>query len=347
MFNGTQRTPINVRGLVYFMAFDLRYFSSTQSGSSVTYPVPTEQARVPSLLIAAENDRDLLYPICDELIDRASGPTTFATIYGGCHGFLTDNAPNEPDYSGTGVPLAYITRAQQQARIFNLVVAFMKRWADLDLSLDGLLYTNEKAGSTEVGVTAWRNMAERVLLDDHQGGNKNVNSLGGANTLSTGTWSTSGAIYTNYGSFGSLALRHNIMSLPASTTATYTSNIPATFQDMSDARRFIFRVGAIDSGAALKGFDWVTVRVRLTDVQNDQATVTLFDTAAQNNTYLPDYPGSGSNVYDRFVEASILLSAFTAGNPNLDLNQLSKVELVFETAAGATRQIYFDDLRFE
>jgi hypothetical protein len=113
----------------------------------------------------------------------------------------------------------------------------------------------------------------------------------------------------------------------------------------------MFRIGSVDySNETAKGFDWVTVRVRLTDAQNDVATVTLFNRTAPSTTYLPDYPGSGDNVYDRFVEANVLLSTFTAANSNLTLSQLSKVELIFETGANssvASRQLYFDDLRFE
>ena len=339
-FNSVERDPISIRGIIYFMAFDLRYFGHTAAGTSVVYPIPTDMPRLPSLMIAAENDGDLFYPICDQLIDRAVGPCTFATIYGGVHNYLGDTNPAE------GSP--YISRTQQQQRIFNLVVAFIKRWADLDLSLDGLLYTNEKAGSSEVGVTAWRNMAERVVVDDMQNSNKNLNTLGGSNTLSGGTWTANSSIYPNFGSFGSLGIRHAIFSVPANTTATYTTNIPAASQDVSNTKRLIFRAGTVDvNGQSLKGFDWVTLRVRLTDAQNDTATVTLFDRAAQSSTYLPNYPGSGSNVYDRFVEASIDLSTFTAAGPNLGLNELTSVQLIFETAAGVTRQMYFDDLRFE
>ena len=43
---------------------------------------------------------------------------------------------------------------------------------------------------------------------------------------------------------------------------------------MSETKRFIFRIGSVDASGSLKGFDWVTVRVRLTDVQNDTALVT-------------------------------------------------------------------------
>jgi hypothetical protein len=339
MFNGTQRQNINIKGTIYFMAFDMRYASSTVSGSSVMYAIPTALPRLPSLILAAENDGDLYYPICDQFIDRATGPTTFATIYGGCHGYLTDSA-------GFDGPQAYITRTQQQQRMFNLIIAFMKRWSNLDLTLEGLLYGNELAGSAEVGVCAWRNMAERVLVDNHQGGSATTNTLGGANTLSAGTWSVLASIYPAYGNLGSMGLRHNIMSLPASSTATYASNIPAASQNMGNTRRVMFRCGSVDDGSAAKGFDWATISLRLTDTGSDAATIVLFNPAAPSTTYLPDYTGT-SNTYDRFVDVSVLLSQFTTANPNLTLTALSKVELIFTTAAGNTRQFYLDDLRFE
>jgi len=335
-FNGTERQNINIRGTIYFMAFDMRYFSSTQAGSSVVYPVATAQPRQPSLIIAAENDGDLYYPICDQFIDRATGPTTFATIYGGCHAFLSDTGTYD---AGS----ATITRPQQMQYIFNLVIAFIKRWANLDLSLEGLLYNNEYAGSTTVGITAFRNMMETTLVDDHQNGSTTSNTLGGTNAISGGgSISVSSAIYPSVGSMSSCNLRHGIFSLPASSTVTYELNIPAANQNQSRAKRLVFRVGTVDIAAqTLKGFDFTTVRVRLTG--GSAATVTLFDRTAPSSTYLPDYPGSGSNVFDRFVDANVALSAFSGVN----LSSVTKVELIFETAAGVTRQVYIDDVRFE
>ncbi|MCA8919987.1 MAG: hypothetical protein KDB32_12975, partial [Planctomycetes bacterium] len=346
VFHGAEQPALSLRGVVYFMGFDLRSFNTTISGSSNVYPIPAEQGRLPSLLIAAENDRDLFYPICDQFIERATGPATFATIYGACHNYMGDTTGAEPDYSSQGIGLPYITRAEQQERAFNLVVAFIKRWAGLDLSLEGLLYNNELAGSQEVGVTAWRNMTERVVVDDHQGGNKTANTLGGTNTLSSGTWTTSGGVYPTWGSLGTLGVRHNILTLSGGGETTYTSKIPSANQDLSQTRRVIFRVGQIDQ-AGRKGFDWVTVKLRLTDRQNDSATVTLFDRQNQYGQYLPDYVGSGNNYFDRFVEGNITLETFTQMNSNLNTDQLDSVEFVFETAQGAGRQMYLDDLRFE
>lgn len=346
MFNGTQRQNINVRGVVYFMGFDLRYFSSTQAGSSTVYPVATAQPRLPSLVVAAEEDQDLTYPICDQFIDRATGQTTFATIYGGCHNYLGDNNWPEDDiyvyYGYPQYPEPWITRAQQQASIFNLVVAFLKRWSNLDLSLEGMLYNNQMAGSSSVGVTAYRNMMETTLVDNFQNGSTTSNTLGGANSISGGgSVSEASSIYPSVGSMSSMALRHGIFSLPASTTTTYNLNIPAASQNQSRAKRLVFRVGTVDITAqALKGFDWVTVRVRVTG--GSQATVTLFDRSAPNTNYLPDYTGT-QTVYDRFVDASIPLASFTGVNTSA----ITSVELIFETAAGVTRQLYVDDIRFE
>jgi hypothetical protein len=351
MFNGTERQNINIRGVIYFMAFDLRFFSSTVAGSSVVYPVATMQPRLPSLVIAAENDGDLVYPYCDQFIDRSTGPSTFATIYGGVHAFLSDSGTYDQSY-------AYITRAQQMQYMFNLVIAFLKRWSNLDLSLEGLLYNNEYAGSSQVGITAYRNMMETTLVDNHQNGSSTTNTLGGTNTISGGTIDVTKSVYTpsgsppgsgptssgsSLGNMGSLNLRHGIISLPASTTTSYQLNIPSANQDQSRAKRLVFRIGSIDiSAQTLKGFDYVTVRARLYN-GTTSATVTLFDRNAPSTTYLPDYPGSGSNVYDRMVDASVPLSQFTG----INLSAVTRIELVFETAAGVTRQVYVDDIRFE
>lgn len=332
---------LKIKGVIYFMGYDLRNFSGFVSGTG-TAPaysgIPTPQPRLPSMIIAGENDGDLVYPICDQFIDRAVGQATFATIYGANHNYLGDANPAD------GSP--YITRAEEQERIRNLVVAFLRRWANLDLSLEGFLYGNEFAGSNEVGVTAWRNMNEQYLLDDNQDSTNSTNTAGGVNTLSAGTMASNASIYPATGNMSSLNLRHMRLTLNAAATTTFTSTIPSAGQDRSRNRRFILRMGSVDTASAEKGFDWVTVRVRLTDAQNDNATITLFDRNAQNSTYLPDYAGT-ANVYDRFVEANVLLSAFTTANPSLNLNQLSNVQLIFETASGSSRQLYFDDMRFE
>ena len=74
-----------------------------------TYPIFAANPRTPSLIIAAENDGDLTYPIADQLIDRATGPTTQVTIYGGVHNLISDS------HSAEGS--ARITRTQERRRV--------------------------------------------------------------------------------------------------------------------------------------------------------------------------------------------------------------------------------------
>src|SRR5690606_38668469 len=106
----TRSFELRLRGLIYLMAFDLRYFAETAPpGLAPAYPIFDAQPRTPSLIIAAENDGDLTYPIADQLIDRATGPTTQVTLYGGVHNLISDAHPAEGD--------ARISRSEQTARV--------------------------------------------------------------------------------------------------------------------------------------------------------------------------------------------------------------------------------------
>lgn len=338
-FNGIEHEPIHLRGVIHLMAFDLRAFFSTITGNAQTYPIPTQQPRLPSLFISAERDADLVFPICDQFIDRATGPTTFATIYGGAHNYATDYRPAEAQSN------PHISRQRQQELTHSLVVAFIKRWADLNLALDGMLYHTEFAGSKEIALTAWRNMANMVMVDDHQGPEDASNSLGGVNSISSGSFSTE-PVYPTFSAFGTLGIKHNLLTLEGETRITYTSRIPAGVADLRYARRIKLRIGQIDSGS-LPGYNWVKVSLRVVDAAGAGATVVLYDPANPNNTYLPLHPGTGEVAYDRFVQVSVRIAQLQANNPTLIIPELRRVELVFDTASGPSRQVYFDDLRFE
>lgn len=339
LFQNTLREPLPVKGLLYFMATDLRMYEGTVKGNQSIYPIPGPLPRTPSLFIAAEKDGDTVYPLSDQLLDRATGPATMATVYGGVHAFLSDKG--SLDQYG-----AYITREEQMSAMFNLAVAFIKRWSTLDLSLEGMLYNNEYAGNTKVGVTAWRNMAECTVVDDFQSGNPQINALGGSNAMSGGSFSPADSIFpkiTKAKQMVSLGLRHNILSLPAKTTSVYTTTIPIPHQNQSKAKCLVFRCGTVDiNRQKLKGFDWMTLRVRLSS-GGKSSTLTVYDCNAKSTKYLPVYQAGSRNVLDRFVNASLPLSDF----PDLDPAQIERIELVFETAPGVTRQFYMDDLRFE
>jgi hypothetical protein len=328
---------LQINGAIYFMAYDLRNFAETEPpGVPNAYAIPDVQPRLPSLIIAAENDGDIRYPIGDQFIDRASGQATSVTLYGGNHNRLGDTNADELPLGGA----PYITRDQEQDFISNQVIAFLKRWGTFDLGLEGFLYGNEHAGSTDYGVAALRNMTDVLWVDDYQDGNAASNLLGGANSLTGGSRQEL-PIYPDTGNMPSLGIRHNLLTFSAN-TSTYGTQLPGGI-DVSALKRVVFRCGQTST----TGYDWVTFGIRLSDGSTN-AAVTLFDRNAPDTTYLPDFSGD-ARVYDRFVQVEVTLDEFVAAAPALDLGALTSVELTFSFAGtpSAAQQIYVDDLRFE
>jgi len=329
---------LQINGAIYFMAYDLRTFAETEPpGVPNAYAIPDVQPRLPSLVIAAENDSDIRYPIGDQFIERASGQATSVTVYGANHNRLGDtNADEFPIFA----PAPYITREQEQDFIASQVVAFLKRWGALDLSLEGFLYGNEFVGSTDYGVAALRNMTEAVWIDDYQDGNAAQNLLGGSHSM-TGGSRQEVSVYPVEGNLPSLGIQQNILTF-SSNSSVFSTALPGGL-DVTGLKRFVFRSGQTSD----TGYDWVTFQARLTD-GTDNATVTLFDRMAPDTTYLPDFSGD-ERVYDRFVQVEVPLSEFTAANPLLDLGAVTSVELRFSFSGTPTagEQIYLDDLRFE
>ncbi len=353
-----------IRGVILFSPYDLRHNPVTTAGggpystTDATYSNPTSWnfsipalanaiPRLPCLNFAYEEDGDLVYPIADQIGDRAVGPLTNVTVFGANHNYTCDTHGNE---SAT----VYITRAEQQLRNWQLVVAFIKRWTDADgRFLDGILYTNQFVNASTTrshdGITGWRNMVERIMIDDFQDANTATNNLGGANSLTAGSRSEASA-YPAFQNLASIGIKHNLVTLPAGTTATYSTSFTA--QDISKCRRLAMRMGQ----TCLAGYDWVTVRLRLTDSSSATSLVTVFDRAAQSSTYLPDFNGS-QPYYDRFVDLQVVLSNFSG----INMSAITKIELVFEsdnttlgpiiqttpTVVYGPRQVYVDDIRFE
>ena len=327
----TRSLALKIRGVVYCMFYDLRTFAEcAPPATAPAYDIPTLFPRLPSLSLMAENDNDLFYPIANELIDRAVGPSTAVTIYGACHNYTGDTNTAE---AGSG---PYITRLVQQDTMVDFTVAFLKRWANDDLSLEGYLYGGEWMGSTKAGVTYHRGLAGSVVVDNFQNVTTGTNVLGGANSFTGGSRSEA-SVYPNIGNFASLNLRHNILTFSA-TGATYTTLLPNT--NLANQRRLIWRCGQTSA----TGFDWMTLQVRVTDGAGANQTVTLFDMAAPATTYLPDYTGA-PRVYDRFVEVQVPFSAFAGVN----FAQVASIELMFTFAAvpAVSQQYYMDELRVE
>ncbi|MCA8944378.1 MAG: putative Ig domain-containing protein, partial [Planctomycetes bacterium] len=322
------------RGYVYASALDLRFSTFTippgDPRGTAMYPIETDLPRSPSLVFSAELDFDMFFPVPDQFADRRTGPTSFVTIYGGVGSYMTDAAAYD-------APNALITRAAQHAHLFRYTTAFIQRWCG-DRSLDGLLYGDADAGSEQVGAFGWRNMVERILVDDFQDDDPSTNLLGLPNTLSAASRNEE-SVYPMLGGFPSLGIRHNVVFLSGTDAADYMTELGGL--DVSARRKLAFRIGQTTDF----GFDWVTVTARLVDGVGGSADVIVWDAMTQVGI-LPDYDVASSlNTYERFVGVEVALDAFVG----IDLTDVARLELVFETDGtfDVARRVYFDDLRFE
>lgn len=321
---------LRLRGVVYFMAFDLRYFSEVIAPAQApAYAIPSVQPRLPSLVISAELDGDLTYPYADEIIDRASGPTTFATIYGANHNQLADAHSNDAT--------PRITRQQQQDRIAHLVIAFVKRWANQDLSLEGLLYGSEYATSSEYAIASWRRSSPALVVDDFQDGDASKNCLGGANGV-VGSSRSEMSAYPSLGNLATLGIRHSILSLTTS-NASFDLDLNGA-RDVRRNRAVLARVK--QSGASGWQVDAWAV---LTDAHGNTASVQV---ARKDGASLGSLPGytAGQSSLARFLTLSVPLYRFERNGTPLDLSAVTKVSFVFG-AKGTTSTVVLDDVRFE
>jgi hypothetical protein len=331
--------PLRVKGVIYFMAYDLRNFANCAPPAvAPAYPIPTAQKRLPSLIIAAERDGDLSYPIADQFIDRATGPTTFVTVYGGCHDFLGDS--NTYDIYG-----ATIARQDEQVRVADFVVAFVRRWADNDLSLEGFLYGNDHATSSTVGIASWHRVSPTLMVDDFQDADPAHNLLGGDNAA-TGLSRVEESIYPQTGDMASLGLKHSIMTLNAQDSSFSMTLAPSgAGQCLQAYRSVVMRIEQTGSQGYNLGM-WV----RLTDTCGNTASVMFTKEDGSSLGYLPAWPAVGQTSLGRFLTLSVPLSRIQQANTCLDLGNVAKVELVVHTPNATpdpSQQVVVDDVRFE
>ncbi len=238
-------TPLRIRGVIYFFAFDLRYFQETiPPGTAPAYGIPTAQPRLPSLIFSAGDDGDLVYPYADELIDRATGPTTFVTVNGACHDYLSDTHDSERTIFSGPIPAGDIVRGVEQTTIASWCVAFIKRWAFDDVSLEALLYEDEAAASPDVTVATWRRSSPTILVDDFEDADPSTNLLGGTNGAS-GMSRSEESVYPTLGDYASLGLKQSVMSFTGSAAKYSTGLAPGGgSRDLTSCAVFRARVSA-------------------------------------------------------------------------------------------------------
>ncbi|MBX3467792.1 MAG: hypothetical protein KF878_12985 [Planctomycetes bacterium] len=322
---------LRLRGVIYLMAFDLRYFPETAPpGLAPAYPIFDEQPRTPSLIIAAENDGDLTFPIADQLIDRAAGPTTQVTLWGGVHNLISDAHPAEG--------AARITRAQQTARAADWIVCFVRRWAHGEADLDARLYGPAHQGSAAYAVAAWSPSARTLLVEDAQDGDAARNLLG--RNLVLDLRRTEQSVYPDMAGFSTLGLRHTLLTPTAAQSIwRMASDRPL---DTRGHRRLVLR--ALQTGN--QGWSGLGLWVRLVDAAGGQAWARVHEPGVAGSA-LPAWDGRSPHA--RFLDVHVDLAGLAvSGEAGFDRARVSAVDLVLVVrTASRVRSVAVDAVRFE
>jgi hypothetical protein len=320
--------------MIYLMAFDLGYFGALAPGraQAPAYPIFLENPRTPSLIVAAENDGDLTYPIADQLIDRSTGPSTQVTLYGGVHNLIGDS-----QHSAEGD--ARISRAQEQARVADWIVCFVKRWSELDTDLDWRLYGGGNEGDETVGVTSWRPSARTLVLEDAQDGDATRN-LRGPNYVAS-MRRREASIYPPVGDLDQLGLRHTLLTPTANVAIWRLAS--DTIMDLSKHQRLVMRVSQTG------GYGWsgMGLWARMIDNRGNASWYRIWEPSAGG--HLPTYDGLSPQ--DRFVDVHVPLDEFFAGSasaPAADWSIARALDL-FVTVRDSSRDgdVVTDMVRFE
>lgn len=337
---------VGLAGYIGLMPFDLWYFATCQQPNvpavpggigAVAYTIPKNLRRIPGLIFASELDGDLIYPICDQMIERRSTSTCFLTIWGGNHNNTGDAHP----FSDAATS---ITPIQQRNILVQWMTAFLLRFGYDRLDLEGHLFGSEHVQSSSVGRVAYRDVSAPITVLDAQNGNVALNSLGLPNAASAGITAALVDPYPLLGSFGnatSRALRLVFTTIGAG--KTWTTTVSSVGLNVQEKKRLVFELR--QSGTT--GFSWVSIRAHLTDINGGTAMVQVYDRVPTPDVsaYLPIHPVPGhtsARPLNRFLQVEVPLAQF----PGVDLTQLASIRLEFDNSVTASN-LLIDDLRIE
>jgi len=343
----------DVRGIIMLQGTDARQ-DSTIGNTDRWISLPD----VPVLSITAEQDTDVLYPYSERVLERFRGPTTMVTIHGGCHGYTSDAglAGCDPCTWSASPSMVdscrYITRELQQSITRHYILGFLRRYADGDLSVEGLLYGGEAVGSPYVTVAHRRNLSgERMLADFDDFPLAN----GGGTITSTGTLLfLKGACYDWPFPIPSPIQGISNLVLIADPNGVTSFRIPVTQQgeplDAVGGKSLSLRLKNHDIHGVPdnSGYGHLDLQVRLTDGIGRSAAVPL-DPLLPQVEFHPETHPVGTVVplkYQRFTTIEVPLSEFTITNPLLDLSELVELEVEITTFGTATVDVRlgFDDI---
>lgn len=321
---------LRLKGVIYLMAFDLRFFDAVRPpATSPAYSIEAAHPRVPSLMIAAENDGDLTYPIADQLIDRATGPATQVTLYGGVHNLIGDTAPSE----GRNL----ISRTEERTAVADWMICFLKRWSEQDSDLDWRLYGGGHQGSGSVGVTSWRPSARMINVEDAQDNDLSRNLLG--RNLVANLRRQEGSLHPSVGDLPSVGLGHVLLT-PTDQVSIWRMASDRAL-DLTRHTRVVLRVAQTGT----RGWSRTGLWLRILDGQGGQSYFRVWDPA--QGGLLPDY--TGLSPHDRFVDVHVDLDRFFAGGGTAaDLSAALALDLfVIDNGMASRDRVVVDAVRFE
>jgi hypothetical protein len=301
-------------------------------------PHPSPLPQKPVLLIIAEHDLDVAFPMADFLYERRRGPMAAVTLLGDVHPFSCgEGCPPEDEERG----LAAIAPEHDWAVSNSYAVPFLKYVGGGDLDAGRSVFGSPGLSSDQspLGVLVRSDLrAGAVLVDDFQDGDVERNALGlpqrtgGVGHSAEGSWLKEvpnelsrrfqpyvAALYDRP-AFEALARGRILASSEGG--ESYATELGGL--DVSGRERFVFRALSLDQ--PLRGAD---VALRFADQTGHAVTLNAAPYTGVN--------GLGG----RFSDLALPLSALRSAG--LDLEGLSLLEIRLETQGA----LFLDDLRFE
>lgn len=315
---------------------------------------------IPVISITAEQDTDVIYPYAERLLERMTGPSTTVCIYGGCHGFSSDNqligcgtcdwAPTSPQIDSC----SYITRSLQHQFSRQWMWTFLRRHAFDDLSVEGLLYGSESQDSPYYCIAHRRDLSGTLVVDDFE--NFPFNRLGLAVTSTNTLLFIKGACYDwPFPVPQPIPLITNLVTiLPPTGTATITMPLGTSVSpmDIGPRKELQFRIKNHDVHGAVDNIGWYFGgTITLSDAAGRSSSLDLVDLLPANGDH-PQAVPAGIIVplkYQRFMQIAIPIEQFLAVEPLLDTSILISINWEFITDGTAPFDIRFglDDIVFE
>ncbi|OUU25154.1 MAG: hypothetical protein CBC13_02425 [Planctomycetia bacterium TMED53] len=315
---------------------------------------------IPLISVTAEQDTDVIYPYAERLLERMSGMATSVCILGGCHGYSSDTStlgcgscdwtPVSPNVDSC----PYIPRTLQRDLSRKWLLAFLRRHAFDDLSIENFLYGGSGANQELELAASKRNLSGTLLLDDFT--NFPFNQRGYEISHSNMILFEPGPCYDwpfplplPFPEISNL-----ICILPAQGTASI--NMPLGFVinplNAEGHKALRFRIKNHDVHGGLDNMGWYfEANLTLSDTQALSATVDVRSYLPANGIH-PQSVATAPSVplkQQRFMDVVIPLEDFLQVEPNLDLNSLGMLDWDFTTDGSAPFDIRFglDDLRLE